>query len=333
MQSSDPVLELKNVKTYFFTTKGIVKAVDDISFSIGRGEIVGLVGESGCGKSMTSLSIMGLVPQPAGKTIAGEILFHGENLLEKSSEEMRQIRGNKISMILQDPMVSLNQILTVEYQIGEVFRYHAKPIVKSLKDMCIQVLKKVKVPSPELRVNAYPFQFSGGMCQRTIIGMGVANGPDLLIADEPTTALDVTIQAQVLQLMKQVQRETHAAILMITHDLGTVAQLCSRVIVMYAGRIIEQAPVRTFYKNPLHPYAVGLIKSVPVLGQKTDRLYSIKGQPPNLLDPPDGCRFAARCDQVMPVCREKYPPQISMASEHQVSCWLYAEKGEVNNDE
>jgi len=329
MQTSDPILELKNVKTYFFTTKGTVKAVDDISFSIGRGEIVGLVGESGCGKSMTSLSIMGLVPQPAGKTIAGEILFHGENLLEKSYEEMRQIRGDKISMILQDPMVSLNQILSVEYQIGEVFRYHGKSIVKSLKDMCIQVLKKVKVPSPELRVNAYPFQFSGGMCQRTIIGMGVANSPDLLIADEPTTALDVTIQAQVLQLMKQVQEETNAAILMITHDLGTVAQLCSRVIVMYAGRIIEQAPVKTFYKNPSHPYAVGLIKSVPVLGQKTDRLYSIKGQPPNLLNPPDGCRFSARCEKVMPICKEKYPPQISLESDHQVSCWLFAEKGDI----
>ncbi len=329
MQTSDSILELKGVKTYFFTTKGTVKAVDDISFSIGRGEIVGLVGESGCGKSMTSLSIMGLVPQPSGKTIAGEILFHGENLLEKSKEEMRQIRGDKISMILQDPMVSLNQILSVEYQIGEVFKYHDKTIIDSLKEMCIDVLRKVKVPSPELRVNAYPFQFSGGMCQRTIIGMGVANGPDLLIADEPTTALDVTIQAQVLQLMKQVQEETNAAILMITHDLGTVAQLCSRVIVMYAGRIIEQAPVKAFYQNPAHPYAIGLIKSVPVLGQKTDRLYSIKGQPPNLLDPPDGCRFADRCDKVMPICQEKYPPQISLESDHQVSCWLFADKGEV----
>ncbi len=329
MQTSEQILELKGVKTYFFTTKGVVKAVDDISFSIGRGEIVGLVGESGCGKSMTCLSIMGLVPQPAGKTIAGEILFHGENLLEKNYEEMRQIRGDKISMILQDPMVSLNQILSVQYQIGEMFRYHDKPIRKSLKEMCIQVLKKVKVPSPELRVQDYPFQFSGGMCQRTIIGMGVANSPDLLIADEPTTALDVTIQAQVLQLMKQVQEETNAAILMITHDLGTVAQLCSRVIVMYAGRIIEKAPVKTFYKNPSHPYAIGLIKSVAVLGQKTKRLYSIKGQPPNLLNPPEGCRFAARCDQAMPICREKYPPEISLESDHQVSCWLFADKGEI----
>ncbi|MBU2643309.1 ABC transporter ATP-binding protein [bacterium] len=327
--NSQPILELKGVKTYFSTTKGVVKAVDDISFSIYHGEIVGLVGESGCGKSMTSLSIMGLVPQPAGKTVAGQILFHGEDLLKKSYEQMRQIRGNKISMILQDPMVSLNQILSVEYQIGEVFRFHDKPILKSLREMCIQVLKKVKVPSPELRVRDYPFQFSGGMCQRTIIGMGVANGPDLLIADEPTTALDVTIQAQVLQLMKQVQQETDAAILMITHDLGTVAQLCSRVMVMYAGRIVEKAPVQTFYKNPSHPYAIGLIKSVPVLGRKSKRLYSIKGQPPNLLDPPLGCRFAPRCEQAMPICREAYPPEITLENEHQVSCWLFAEKGGV----
>ncbi len=329
MQTSEKILELKGVKTYFSTTKGTVKAVDDISFSIRRGEIVGLVGESGSGKSMTSLSIMGLVPQPSGKTVAGKILFHGEDLLEKNSEEMRQIRGNKISMILQDPMVSLNQILSVQYQIGEVFRYHDKPIRKSLKEMCIDVLKKVKVPSPELRVQDYPFQFSGGMCQRTIIGMGVANGPDLLIADEPTTALDVTIQAQVLQLMKQVQEETDAAILMITHDLGTVAQLCSRVLVMYAGRIIEKAPVNTFYKKPSHPYAIGLIKSVPVLGRKSERLYSIEGQPPNLLNPPEGCRFAPRCEQAMPICREKYPPEVSQEADHHVSCWLFADKGEA----
>ena len=327
MHNNDTILELKGVKTYFATTKGTVRAVDDVSFSIQRGEIVGLVGESGSGKSITSLSIMGLVPQPAGKTVAGEILFHGEDLLKKSDEEMRRIRGNRISMILQDPMVSLNQILSMNYQIGEVFRYHDKPIRKSLKDMCIDVLRKVKVPSPELRIKDYPFQFSGGMCQRTIIGMGVANSPDLLIADEPTTALDVTIQAQVLQLMKQAQEETNAAILMITHDLGTVAQLCTQVLVMYAGRIIEKAPVETFYRNPSHPYAIGLIKSVPVLGQKCERLYSIKGQPPSLLDPPAGCRFEPRCEKALPICRETYPPEISLEPDHQVSCWLHADKG------
>lgn len=326
MAASENILELNDVKTYFFTSQGIVKAVDGISFSVRRGEIIGLVGESGSGKSMTSLSIMGMVPQPTGKTIGGEILFHGENLLEKTYEEMRKIRGDKISMILQDPMVSLNQILSVEYQLGEVFRYHDKTILGSLKDMCINVLKKVKVPSPELRVKDYPFQFSGGMCQRAIIGMGIANKPELLIADEPTTALDVTIQAQILQLMKQVQEETNAAILMITHDLGTVAQICTRVLVMYAGRIIEKAPVQTFYKNPSHPYSIGLIKSVPVLGRKSKRLYSIEGQPPVLLDPPAGCRFAPRCEKVKPICKEKYPPEISLAEDHKVSCWLYADQ-------
>jgi len=326
MQTENPILELKGVKTYFFTLEGIVRAVDDVSFSIRRGEIVGLVGESGCGKSMTSLSIMGLVPQPAGKIIAGEILFHGENLLEKSYEEMRQFRGDMLSMILQDPMVSLNQLLKVGYQIGEVFRYHDKPIIGSLKEMCIRVLERVKVPSPEVRINSYPFQFSGGMCQRMIIGMGVANSPDLLIADEPTTALDVTIQAQVLKLMKEVQQETNAAILMITHDLGTVAQLCSRVIVMYAGKIVEKANVDVFYTNPAHPYSIGLIKSVPVLGKKSERLFSIKGQPPSLLNPPPGCRFAERCDQAMSICRKEYPPEVSLESDHQVSCWLFAER-------
>jgi oligopeptide/dipeptide ABC transporter ATP-binding protein len=324
MNSKETILQLDDLKTYFFTTAGIVKAVDGISFSIRKGEIVGLVGESGSGKSMTSLSIVRLVPQPAGKTVAGKILFEGQNLLEKSTEEMRQIRGNRISMILQDPMVSLNQLLTVEYQIGEVFRHHNKPIKNSLRAMCVDVLRKVRVPSPEVRVAAYPFQFSGGMCQRTIIGMGIANSPRLIIADEPTTALDVTIQAQILRLMDRIRQETGTSILMITHDLGTVAQICTRVLVMYAGRIIEKAPVHTFYQNPSHPYSVGLIHSVPVLGRKEKRLYSIKGQPPNLLNPPPGCRFAPRCEQAESICFKKYPPEISLGEDHKVSCWLYA---------
>ncbi len=318
------IIEVNDLKTYFFTKQGVVKAVDGISFSIKKGEIVGLVGESGSGKSITSLSIMGQVPKPAGKTIAGEILFHDEDLLKKDKEEMRQIRGNRISMIMQDPMVALNQVLSVEYQIGEMFRHHKNGNGKSLREKCIDVLRKVKVPSPEMRIKDYPFQFSGGMCQRTIIGMGVANKPDLLIADEPTTALDVTIQAQILQLMKRVQKETDAAIMMITHDLATVAQICTRVLVMYAGRIIEKAPVKTFYKNPSHPYSMGLINSVPVLGRKTDRLFSIEGQPPNLMDPPQGCRFAPRCDKVKDICLKSYPPEITLEEDHKVSCWLYA---------
>jgi oligopeptide/dipeptide ABC transporter ATP-binding protein len=320
---NEPILSVKDIKTYFFTTQGVVKAVDGISFSIRRGEVVGLVGESGCGKSMASLSVMRRVPQPSGKTISGEILFHGQDLLKISEEEMRSIRGDRIAMIMQDPMVALNQLLTVEYQIGEIFRYHKKPIIDSLREMCVSVLRRVKVPSPQMRIKDYPFQFSGGMCQRTIIGMGVANSPELLIADEPTTALDVTIQAQILDLMKRLQQETDTSILMITHDLGTVAQICTRVMVMYAGRIIEKALVRDFYKDPHHPYSVGLIDSVPVLGRKSKRLSSIDGHPPSLMNPPPGCRFAPRCTKVMPICTESYPPEIEIGETHQVSCWLY----------
>lgn len=326
--NTETVLDVRDLKTYFFTTNGVVRAVDGISFSIQKGEVVGLVGESGCGKSITSLSIMGLVPQPAGKIIDGKILFHGQDLLEKNEEEMRRIRGDRITMILQDPMVSLNPILRVQRQIGEVFKYHDK-VVGKLKDMCISVLEKVRVPSPEVRVRDYPFQFSGGMCQRVMIGMGVANKPELLIADEPTTALDVTIQSQILNMMKKIQSETDTAIMMITHDLATVAQICTRVMVMYAGRIVEKAPVMSFYQNPAHPYSQGLINSVPILGKKNRKLYSIEGQPPNLLDPPPGCRFAPRCEKTMDVCLEKYPPEVTLEEEtnHRVACWLHV-KGE-----
>lgn len=319
----DKLLELKDVRTSFYTREGEVKAVDGVSFSIRRGEVVGLVGESGCGKSVTSLSIMRLVPQPAGEIISGEILFKNENLLEKSEEEMRQLRGDRISMILQDPMVSLNQLLTVGYQLGEPLKYHNK-VTGSLKDMCIDILRKVRVPSPESRINNYPFEFSGGMCQRALIGMGIANAPDLLIADEPTTALDVSVQAQILKLMRDIQRESNASVILITHDLACVAQICSRVMVMYAGKIVEKAPIKTFYKNPAHPYSIGLIESVPVLGRRSKRLYSIEGHPPNLLDPPSGCRFAPRCAKAKKICFESYPPQIALEEGHDVSCWLYS---------
>ena len=322
-KGNDRLLVLKDVKTSFFTKEGEVKAVDGVSFSVSNGEVVGLVGESGCGKSITSLSIMRLVPQPAGKIISGEILFKNENLLEKSEEQMRRLRGDRISMILQDPMVSMNQVLKVGYQLGEPFRYHHR-IQGSLRDMCVGVLKRVRVPAPESRVNDYPFQFSGGMCQRVLIAMGIANSPDLLIADEPTTALDVTIQAQILKLMKEIQEESDSSIILITHDLATVAQICSRILVMYAGRIIEKAPVKTFYKNPAHPYSVGLIRSVPVLGRRSQRLFSIEGQPPSLLNPPPGCRFAPRCTKAEKICSESYPPETLLEEDHKVSCWLYS---------
>jgi len=319
------VLVVRDLKTYFYTKNGAVKAVDGVSFDVRKGEIVGLVGESGCGKSITSLSILRLVPQPAGRIVSGEIFFAGEDLLKKTDEEMRQLRGDRWSMIPQDPMVSMNQLLSVGYQLGEVLRYHKKTHEGSLRERCIKLLERVQVPSPEGRIDDYPFQFSGGMCQRVLISMAIANNPDLLIADEPTTALDVTIQAQILNLMRQIQRESNTAVILITHDLAAVAQICTRILVMYAGRIVEQAPVLTFYRNPSHPYAVSLIKSVPVLGHRSDRLFSIGGQPPDQLNPPPGCRFAPRCDKAMPICSEKYPPETTIEENHQVSCWLYAQ--------
>lgn len=319
----DNLLELQNLKTTFFTKQGEVKAVDGVSFSVGKEEIVGLVGESGCGKSVTSLSIMRLVPQPAGKIVSGRILFKNEDLLEKTEDQMRQLRGDRISMILQDPMVAMNQLLTVGKQLGEPFRFHDK-VKGSLKEMCIDLLRKVKVPAPESRVDDYPFQFSGGMSQRALIAMGIANNPDILIADEPTTALDVTIASQVLKLMKEIQKETKASIILITHDLATVAQICTRVLVMYAGRIVESAGIKTFYKNPAHPYSKGLIQSVPVLGRPVERLFSIDGQPPSLFEMPEGCRFSPRCSQAQKRCFKDYPPEIMLEDSHSVACWLYA---------
>lgn len=318
----DILLEVKDLQTSFFTKKGVIKAVDGVSFTVKKGEVIGLVGESGSGKSVTSLSIMRLVPQPAGKIVSGEILFKNQNLLNLSENEMRQLRGDRISMILQDPMVSLNQLLTVGYQIGETFKHHGKTD-GSLLSKCINILKRVRVPSPETRVNNYPFQFSGGMCQRVLIGTGIANNPELLIADEPTTALDVTIQAQIIQLMKDLQKDTNTSIILITHDLATIAQICTKVYVMYGGRIVEKAPIKEFYQNPQHPYSEGLIKSVPVLGKRVKRLYAIEGQPPNLLNPPPGCRFEPRCTKAKKVCAQKYPPEIDLNKDHQVSCWLY----------
>lgn len=319
------LLKIENLQTSFFTRKGEVKAVDGVDLTIEFGETVGLVGESGSGKSTISLSIMQVLPQPAGKITGGKVWFKGENLLEKTKEQMRHLRGDRLSMIMQDPMVAMNPLLKVGYQLSETLKYHnTKTVSTSLKDRCIALLKRVKVPAPESRINDYPFQFSGGMSQRALIAMGIANNPDLLIADEPTTALDVTIAAQVLGLMKDVQKETKASIILITHDLASIAQICSRVVVMYAGRIVEKAPINTFFKNPAHPYSVGLIRSVPVLGRRTDRLYSIKGQPPSLLNPPKGCRFAPRCEKAFEKCFQQYPPEVDLGERHKVACWLFA---------
>jgi len=321
-ENNKNILVVEDLHTSFYTKKGEVKAVDGVGFSVAKGEIVGLVGESGCGKSITCLSIMGLVPQPAGKITSGRIMFKNENLLDKSKEEMRRLRGDRISMILQDPMVALNQLLTVGYQLGECFKFHDKAL-SSLKDECVRLLKRVKVPAPEARLNFYPHQLSGGISQRVLISAGIANSPDLLIADEPTTALDVTIQAQILNLLKELQKESDSAIILVTHDLASVAQICHRVLVMYAGRIVEKAPIKTFFKNPAHPYSNGLIKSLPKLGRKIDQLYSIEGQPPGLFNIPRGCRFAPRCENVKAICKETYPPEVKIEKGHKVSCWLY----------
>jgi len=332
MTNSTPetLLDVKNLKTYFLTRQGTVRAVDDVSFSINRGEIVGLVGESGCGKSMTSMSILRLVPQPAGRIVGGEIRFKGNNLLDKSEEEMRQIRGDRISMIVQDAMVSLNPLLKVGYQLAETLKHHGKAL-GAIKEKCVELLNKVKVPSPETRLEAYPFQFSGGMSQRVLIANGIACDPDLIIADEPTTALDVTIQAQILNLLQEIQQKVGASVLLITHDLAVVAQICTRVLVMYAGRIVEEADIDTFFNNPSHPYAKGLIQSVPVLHKEVDRLFTIEGQPPSLFNPPLGCRFAPRCPDVMDKCLQAYPPKTTLEDGHHVSCWLY-ENTDENND-
>lgn len=318
----EKILVVDDLKTHFLTKQGVVRAVDGVSFSVDKGEIVGLVGESGCGKSMTSLSILRLVPQPAGRIVGGKILFNNEDLLEKSEEEMRQIRGNRISMIVQDAMVSLNPLLKIGYQIGEALRYHTKDI-NGLKEKCIHLLDRVRVPAPGNRINDYPFQFSGGMCQRVLIATGISCNPDFLIADEPTTALDVTIQAQILKLLKEIRKDYNTTVMLITHDLAIVAQICSRVMVMYAGRIVEQANIMTFFRNPAHPYSVGLIKSVPVLKKRVNRLYTIEGQPPSLFNLPSGCRFAPRCRQARDICLEAYPPEFKLEDGHSVSCWLY----------
>jgi len=318
-----PLLSVEDLKTYFFSPRGVVKAVDGVSFTLNRGEIVGLVGESGCGKSITSLALMRLVPQPAGKIVGGRVMLAGRDLMTLSEEEMRGVRGKRLAMILQDPMVSLDPLFRVGDQIAEAIRYHEPASKKTLRERVVELLRKVKVPSPEVRADDYPFQFSGGMSQRCLIAAGISCRPDVLIADEPTTALDVTIQAQILRLLRDIQEESGTAVILITHDLAVVAQLCHRVLVMYAGRIIEQAGIYDLFENPAHPYAQGLIRSVPVLGRRVPELFTIEGQPPNLMNPPVGCSFAPRCDRKKEICEKQYPNETEIAPGHKVRCWLY----------
>jgi oligopeptide/dipeptide ABC transporter ATP-binding protein len=325
-QSQQPLLEVKNLKTYFYTEDGVVKAVDGVDFYVKPGEVLGLVGESGCGKSVTSLSIMRLLSKP-GKVVDGQILFEGKDLVCATDEEMFEVRGNRVSMIFQQPQTALNPVFRVGDQIGEVLKVHKELGKEAGRQRAVEMLKMVGIPDAERRAQAYPHELSGGQAQRVMIAMALACVPDLLIADEPTTALDVTIQAQILDLMRNLRKNIGTAIILITHDLGVVAEMCERVAVMYAGRIVEEASVVDLFRNPLHPYTQGLIGSIPILGKRKDRLDVIPGTVPNLVDLPPGCRFASRCrargQHGLRICSEQEPGLMARSTGHTVRCWLY----------
>lgn len=325
------VLDVRNLSTYFFTEDGAVKSVDQVSFYIDSEETLAVVGESGCGKSVTSLSIMQLIPSPPGKIVGGEILFQGEDLLKKSAEEMRKIRGNQIAMIFQEPMTSLNPVYTIGDQIAEAVLLHQKVDKRQAWARAVDMLREVGIPSPEKRAQEYPHQMSGGMRQRVMIAMAMSCNPALLVADEPTTALDVTIQAQILDLMRKLKQEFHTAIMLITHDLGVVAEMADRVVVMYAGKIVEESPTVDLFREPLHPYTQGLLDSIPRLDQPTtEKLHVIEGTVPNPLHLPKGCTFAPRCPKVMDICREKPPLLTEVSDGRKVSCWLHVDPQHVD---
>jgi oligopeptide/dipeptide ABC transporter ATP-binding protein len=321
MSNNDVILQVNDLHTYFFNRRGVTKAVDGITFTLRQGETLGIVGESGCGKTMTALSLLGLVPKPAARIVSGEIILDGEDLTKKSDEEMRKIRGRKISMILQDPQTSLNPVFSIGNQVIEALGISEKTDRKSMFNRAVAALRSVRVAAPESRMSDYPHQMSGGMKQRVIGAISMASSPNVIIADEPTTALDVTIQLQYLNLLKDIQRETGLAIIFITHDFGIVARMCDRVAVMYAGRIVESADVRSLFNKPTHPYTQALINSVPQM-DRTDRLFSIDGQPPALWDLPEGCRFADRCQHTRPQCRQEYPGVLRAGEDHVAACWM-----------
>lgn len=331
MSESNPntVLQVNNLKTYFFVEDGEVRAVDGVDFHVKKGEVFSLVGESGCGKTVTSLSIIGLVGKP-GKVVDGEVLFEGQDLLKLSTENLQKIRGNQISMIFQQPQSSLNPVITVGNQVSEVFEIHTKLEKNEIWDKAVEMLRQVGIPSPDKKAFAYPHEMSGGQAQRVMIAMALLLSPKLLIADEPTTALDVTIQAQILDLMRDLKDKMNTAIVLITHDLGVVAEMADRVGVMYAGKIVEQCDVQTLFSEPLHPYSKGLIESVPILGKLKKRLEVIEGNVPDLINLPKGCIFASRCkeriEHQLGKCTEEMPDLIEYKPGHQVRCWLYQEE-------
>lgn len=320
---SELILSVENLNVVFDTYAGTVRAVSDVSFQLNKGEILGIVGESGCGKSMTAFSVMNLIPNPPGRILSdSKILFEGRDITKLTEGELRQIRGNEISMIFQDPMTSLNPVLTVGLQLSEIFMIHQKLSRSEAQEKAVEMLRMVGIPSPEVRVRQYPHQLSGGMRQRVMIAMALSCKPKILIADEPTTALDVTIQAQIIDLMRSLNEKLDTSIILISHDLGVVAGLCQRVQVMYAGRIVESAPVQELYKNTRHPYTWGLLQSLPRADAAKKRLETIGGQPPDLLAPPPGCPFAPRCQFALKICKQELPPLAEVGPEHVARCWL-----------
>jgi peptide/nickel transport system ATP-binding protein/oligopeptide transport system ATP-binding protein len=327
MSDTAHLLQVEDLKTYFYTFEGIAKAVDDVTFHVDKGEVLGIVGESGCGKSVTAQSIMRLIPEPPGKIVQGKILFDHTDIVHLSMEQMRAIRGKRIAMIFQEPMTSLNPVYTIGDQISEMFILHEKRSKRDGWGRSIEMLQKVQIPAPEKRVHEYPHQLSGGMRQRAMIAMALACNPEILIADEPTTALDVTIQAQILDLMLQLKQDYDAAVMMITHDLGVIAEIARRVIVMYAGKVVEEAEAIAIFEDPKHPYTQGLIKSIPKLGERSrhgrHRLEEISGIVPSLYELPPGCGFYPRCPHAMEICKETPPKMIDIGEGHRARCFLY----------
>ena len=322
------LLEVNDLRTYFYTQEGVVKAVDGTSYSVEEGETLGLVGESGCGKSVSALSILRLIPSPPGKIVSGEINFQGRDLLKLDESEMRRIRGNDIAMVFQEPMTSLNPVLTIGRQITESLELHQDLRGRAARERAVELLELVGIPAARSRIDDYPHQFSGGMRQRVMIAMAMSCNPKILLADEPTTALDVTIQAQILEVMARLSHEFGTAVIIITHNLGVVARYADRVNVMYAGKVIERADAAELYGNPKHPYTVGLLNSVPRLDeQRQDKLIPIEGLPPDLAHLPEGCSFYPRCDWRQDACLAQYPDTVSVDGEHQTACWEWQTVG------
>lgn len=327
MNNHSHLLQVQELKTYFYTFEGVARAVDDVSFYLDKGETLGLVGESGCGKTVTALSVMRLIPEPPGKIVHGKILFDGVNLPDLTMRQMRAIRGKRISMIFQEPMASLNPVFTIGDQISEMFVLHQRLGKKESWERAVEMLRMVQIPSPEKRVHEYPHQLSGGMQQRAMIAMALSCNPEILIADEPSTALDVTIQAQIIDLMMQLKKDFDAAIMLITHDLGVIAEIAQRIVVMYAGKVVEEGQILAIFEDPRHPYTRGLLKSIPKLGERSrygrQRLKEIAGIVPSLYELPPGCSFYPRCPEAMAICQEKAPELTELGGGHRVRCWLY----------